>query len=230
MTHSVEIPNYYSIITADVRYDKRLNDSHKVLFSEITALTNATGECWASNEYLANLYGVSISTISRRISDLKKYGYITVELRYKKGTKEIDKRILKLAHTYTQNCVGGIGKSVQDPIRKIAQENTTSKSNNTSINNISELFNEFYDLYPKKVNKTKAKKTFDKVVTNEDIFKAIMNDLKKRKRYPNWIKDDGQFIPHPTSYLNGQRWLDEYKTEGVDDYEEDGLIPVGTIL
>ena len=78
-------PSYYAIIPANVRYDKRLTDKAKLLYGEITCLTNKTGECWASNQYFADLYEVSKQTISNTISVLIKYGYITSELIYKEG-------------------------------------------------------------------------------------------------------------------------------------------------
>ena len=79
-----------------MRYDKRLTDKAKLLYGEITCLTNKTGECWASNQYFADLYGVSKQTISNTISLLIKYGYITSELIYKDGGKEVEKRVLKI--------------------------------------------------------------------------------------------------------------------------------------
>ena len=91
-----EKPSYYAIIPANIRYDKRLTDKAKLLYGEITCLTNETGECWASNQYFADLYGVSKQTISNTISSLIKYGYLTSELVYKEDTKEVEKRILKI--------------------------------------------------------------------------------------------------------------------------------------
>lgn len=70
---------YYGIIPAEVRYDKELSADAKLLFAEITALTNAEGYCWASNEYFETLYGVSESTIIRRINELEKKQYIKKE-------------------------------------------------------------------------------------------------------------------------------------------------------
>ena len=92
----MEKPSYYAIIPANVRYDKRLTDKAKLLYGEITCLSNKTGECWASNQYFADLYGVSKQTISNTISLLIKYGYITSELIYKDGGKEVEKRVLKI--------------------------------------------------------------------------------------------------------------------------------------
>lgn len=209
-----EKPNYYSILTANVRYDNRLSDSEKLLFSEITSLTQAIGECWASNDYFAKLYNVSQSTISRRVSKLRKLGYITVDLVYKDGSKTIDKRVVRIAHTYTQNCVDPIRKIAHTPIRKIAQENITSKSNITSINNKPysplEAFELFWNLYPKKNGKKPSSEKFLKLIEkNPELAEVIINDLTARKQTTIWTKDNGKYVPNATTYLNQERWQDE---------------------
>ncbi len=56
-------PTYYSVIPANVRYDKRLNANEILLYGEISSLTNAEGFCWASNSYFMSLYQVGESTI-----------------------------------------------------------------------------------------------------------------------------------------------------------------------
>ena len=124
-----EKPNYYAVIPAEIRYDKELTANEKILYGEITALTNKNGECWAGNEYFANLYKVKNRSVSRWISHLKEKRYITISLEYKNDTKEINKRIIKIngipidknVKTYRQNCQEGIDKNVLE--------------NNTSINN-----------------------------------------------------------------------------------------------
>ncbi len=71
---------YYAVIVADVRYDKTLKPSAKLLYGELTALCNQYGYCWATNEYFAKLYGISVVTVSRLISQLEKRGYIRCEM------------------------------------------------------------------------------------------------------------------------------------------------------
>ena len=81
-----ERPNYYAVIPADVRYDNDLKDKAKLLYGEISALSNQYGYCYASNKYFANLYKVSTTTISTLIKNLIDCGYIESEISYKEGT------------------------------------------------------------------------------------------------------------------------------------------------
>lgn len=73
-----EKPNYYAILTAEVRYDKELSDKAKLLYAEITALSGASGECWATDTYFSKLYSCTRETINRNISLLSDRGYITI--------------------------------------------------------------------------------------------------------------------------------------------------------
>ena len=91
--------SYYAIIPANVRYDKDLSANCKLLYGEITALCNENGYCLATNEYFANLYGVSIRSITSWISTLINKGYIFSEIVYRQGSKEIGYRALKIIST-----------------------------------------------------------------------------------------------------------------------------------
>lgn len=73
------MPSYFSILTADVRYDKDLSASEKIFYSEITCLCQKDGYCYANNSYFAKLYGCGIRTISSWISKLANRGYIKVD-------------------------------------------------------------------------------------------------------------------------------------------------------
>ena len=89
--------SYYAIIPANVRYDKNLTPNAKLLYGEITALCNEKGYCWAENKYFADLYGVSLKSISVWINSLVDKGYIQSEIIYKENSKEIYARQLTIA-------------------------------------------------------------------------------------------------------------------------------------
>ena len=63
----MEKPGYYSFLPAHVRYDEDLSAREIIMYSEITALSNAQGFCHAGNNYFAELYNVSTVTVSRWI-------------------------------------------------------------------------------------------------------------------------------------------------------------------
>ena len=86
----MENPNYYAVIPAKVRYDKELKANEKLLYGEISALSNKNGYCNAGNSYFAELYGVHKKTISDWITHLKNKEYVEVEIVYK--DKEVVER------------------------------------------------------------------------------------------------------------------------------------------
>lgn len=72
-----------------------------------------------------------------------------------------------------------------------------------------EGFDEFWQAYPKKVSKGDAIKAWQK---NKPDLQTVLNALAWQKKSQEWTKDGGQFIPHPASYLNAQKYLDEKPT------------------
>lgn len=131
---------YYAIIPANVRYDKELTPNAKLLYGEITALCNERGYCWASNQYFAELYGVSKKSVSGWINSLVAKGYITSHVLYKEGTKEIQNRHLSLntpieenVNTYGKKREYPIEENVNTPIEENVKENNTVP--NTTTNN-----------------------------------------------------------------------------------------------
>ena len=121
-------PNYYAIISAEVRYDKNLTANSKLLYAEITALLNMNGECFATNKYFANLYGKSIVTISKWVSELVANGYVSTYYTYKQGTKEIDRRYISILK-------GGIKEKEGEGIKENFKDNNTSINNNITYSN-----------------------------------------------------------------------------------------------
>lgn len=72
-------PGYWAVLPAAVRYDPRIPASAKLLYAEISSLTDGCGFCWASNAYFERLYDLSERTIIRLIRALEAAGYIRIE-------------------------------------------------------------------------------------------------------------------------------------------------------
>lgn len=72
-------------------------------------------------------------------------------------------------------------------------------------------FERFYRTYPKKKGKAAALKAWKKLNPSPELQITILTAIEHAKQTPSWQKDNGQFIPYPATWLNGQRWEDEEK-------------------
>ena len=88
----------------------------------------------------------------------------------------------------------------------IQSESNPNPNPNTNARKRAEDFDIFWNAYPRKEGKQKARAAFEKItVPVEDLINAI----EQQKMSAQWAKEGGQFIPHPATWLNGQRWLDQ---------------------
>ena len=140
-----EKPSYYAIIPANVRYDEDLKDKAKLLYGEITSLSDKYGYCYASNKYFADLYKVSTRTISDLITSLVKQNYIQVKFEYKKDTKQIIQRKIYL---WKKTSIP-MENYFYTPMEENFQDNNTSMNNiNKNIKKINkEIDLDFIDDY-----------------------------------------------------------------------------------
>ncbi len=94
------------------------------------------------------------------------------------------------------------------------QQYNNDNNNNKGImekgnNNISCLFDEFWKAYPRKESKPKARTAFEKIKPDEELLRKMLDSIEKWKKTDQWQEDGGRYIPHPSTWLNQQRWEDE---------------------
>ena len=81
---------------------------------------------------------------------------------------------------------------------------------------IEDPFDTFWREYPRKVGKGDARKKFAKALTKTS-FDNLMAALQRVKASAQWTKDGGQFVPHPATWLNQERWDDEVSDHAETD-------------
>ncbi|MGO3608617.1 MAG: DnaD domain protein [Enterococcus sp.] len=172
-----ESKNYYAIIPANVRYDKRLPANAKLLYGEITALCNEKGFCWAGDKYFADLYGVSKVSIQKWLKALQENGYITKELIYKEGSKEILHRYIRLVVYPTQ-------EKLSNPTQEKFRDNNTSINNtiNNTVNNDDDALKEIFKLYEKTFGVLNSINVQSIQYWCEDLSVELMLEALKRSR------------------------------------------------
>ena len=203
-------------IPKEIWLNKDLSTNEKILLAEIESLGGLSNGCFASNQYLAEFFDLSKDRISKLISGLKNKGYITVELSYKEGTYEVDKRIIK-ANPSSYFCLGG------STHLEGGGENNDYITNNYNINNN---------------NKTSKKKTTKEVRHKYGEFKNVLlsdKDLEKLKaeygeelvekyikKMDEWIELNGR--RYKNYYLALRQWMNKEvskKQEKVEKQEGD---------
>jgi hypothetical protein len=71
-----------------------------------------------------------------------------------------------------------------------------------------ENFLRFWEAYPKKAAKGDAYKAWKKLRPGAKMVESILHALEVQKRSVKWREDNGKYIPHPATWLNGTRWED----------------------
>ena len=71
-------------------------------------------------------------------------------------------------------------------------------------------FDIFWKAYPRKKSKGDAEKAFVKIKPDKELLNVMLSKIEQAKISKDWLKDGGQYIPHPATWLNSKGWEDEY--------------------
>ena len=74
---------------------------------------------------------------------------------------------------------------------------------------LSENFKIFWSAYPKKSGKKTAEEKFNRIDFQKHPFEQILSVLEKQKQSNEWLKNNGQFVPMPQTWIFNERWNDE---------------------
>ena len=125
-------------IPAEILLNEDLSDKEKIILAIILYLSEETKSCFASNKYIANIVKVTHERVSKIISALKDKGYVSVKLKYKKDSNEIEERqitpIIENINRYSQKQQEGIDNNNYSDSEK--QTYPIGENNKDIINNI----------------------------------------------------------------------------------------------
>jgi phage replication O-like protein O len=138
--------------------------------------------------------------------------------------KDFDKWLPISKKAYCQrNCLSGVSKNADKSVSEIAKagsakmlntkETPTKEKKETLTKETLEFFETFWKCYPRRIAKAEARKSFLKIKPDAELLEKILSAVEFQKK--NW--DDPKYIPHPSTWLNQERWNDErveYKNAG----------------
>lgn len=206
-------PGYWAVLPAAVRYDAAIPANAKLLYAEISSLTDERGYCYATNAYFEKLYELSARTITRLIGALEKAGYIRVE--DDGGGRERRKIFAgvnpvppdKNVYTPGQNCQGGIDKNVQENKKENRKDSNPPKAPRGACAWEPEMFERFWRAYPRGEDKAGARREWDKLKPDRELMQVMSAALLRAKTSEEWRRGIG--IPYACRWLRNRRWEDE---------------------
>lgn len=98
----------------------------------------------------------------------------------------------------------------------------------TSELELAEAFEVFWKLYPNKKAKANARKAWMKLKPSAELRQTLMTALGNHRVSRDWTKDDGQYVPMASTWLNGERWTDVLKPAGVNASDQSAVLNVPT--
>lgn len=232
MVHSfdVEIAKAYGVDCAIFLHDLY----YWVKYNEVRGQNEYEGRHWTFNSRKSYAYHFpywSVDQIKRIVKKLVDAGIVVTAQLNKKNYDHTNWysfsdegfRLMKLLNpdlAISPNQVGENTHAIPNTVYGVCiKEGSTNTLGSTSSNrlvrncnvviDIDIKFNTFWTAYPRHVAKQNAIKAFAKLKPDDKLLAVILKDIEERKKTEAWQKNNGQFVPHPATYLNGRRWEDE---------------------
>lgn len=222
LSSTQDAPSYWAVLPSEILYDQELPDKAKLLYAVISSLTREKGFCYASNAFFMRRLGVSDRTLQRHLRALEDHGCIAVlDGNGGASTRKIFAGVNPLAN-HDKNVMvpptkmsGGGDKSVGGTPTKMSRsiierkEKTDPPKAPQGAAWEPTMFERFWKLYPKKKDKAKAIREWDRLKADRKLMGVMSAALRAQMASEEWQRDNGRAVPYPCRWLSHRRWEDE---------------------
>lgn len=160
-----------------------------------------TGRMTASIPQLSRLIGCTEQEVHNCLNDIKTSG--TADVNDQEGMVTITNRRMLREHAERE--------LAQARVRKHRAEQEAAGAFDVPCNaNETQEFDQFWAAYPRKVKKEQARESYVKAcrMTGFPGIQQLLASIEQQKRSPDWSRDEGRYIPYPSTWLNQKRWTD----------------------
>lgn len=138
-----------------------------------------------------------------------------------------DKEYMDIYACTTDENTANSSESAENESVEPSQNNKRRSSQKVEITEeISQMFAVFWKAYPRKKDKQYALNAFAKLKPTDELLEKMLVAIEAQKKTREWKKDNGQFIPYPSSWLNARRWEDELSDSEVEKTFEEIMAEV----
>ena len=196
---------------------ERLRPAERLVLLALADYADETGSCFPSQDALAERACCSTRTVRRVLDLFEEVGILGRSYRYVEGERSSNRYVLTSDYRtdwpvddYRTNraeleaksdtpgghlCPTNHQNHQEPPVPPIAPQQ------------IERAFEAFWSGYPRKAGKATARKAFEKAVKRAGNPTLVLEGARRLRDDPNL--PEAQFIPHPATWLNGDRWEDE---------------------
>ena len=215
---------YYGSIPLPIRHHKDIKPYSKLLYAEITACLNEDGKCVHRNTHFKKVLDMGSTTLSNSLNELRKAGFIHIEIQNEKGTNKFIERYItptpiNILEGVKDNS-GSTHASILDgvdanaPLKEVIAPTTMLGTLLYNNNNINKIY----------TDGSKSIEILDELNKKQvDYLKKIVYSFytKKREQMPNIIKSnwvsDKNLINDSINTLYMIIKLDDYSEQIVRD-------------
>lgn len=200
------------------------NPLRKLVLVKLADNASDQGECWPSYQHIADQCEISRTTVKVHVRELEKAGFLRREYRRKGELNQSNLFHLDLGGGASDAPGGGAAEN--PPGTGAARGGGAAAAPRTSHSpepvkepktlctlevELAEAFEVFWKLYPNKKSKKDARKAWEKLKPSTGLRQTLMTALGSHRVSRDWTKDDGQYVPMASTWLNGERWTDVLK-------------------
>ena len=217
-------PAFWAVLPAAVRYDEELPPNAKLLYAEISSLTDRRGHCYASNEYFMRVFSLSERTVQNLLNALKRGGYIRItDGSGGSGRRKIYAGLNPLMDNPAENCGVTPQKFAPNPAEICTQTSIKTKKETNPPKAPQgagadyvpkkapdwkpERFTGFWGFYPLHTGKQRAIRAWDRLRPSDELLAVIGKAL--RRQIAEKQSQGLEWKIHASTYLNDARWTDE---------------------
>ena len=211
-------------ITGWMVNDLELKGNELIIYAIIYGFSQFDGQTFSGNlGYLQDWTNSTKQGVIKNLKSLIEKNFIEKTEKIVNGIKVCEYSVTKFNGGKQslpggkQSLPGGGKQSLPNNIvnnninNNILKENYNKRKN--EVEDLESKFNKFWKEYPKKVSKENARKWFIKNKPNNELFNKMIKSLERFKELDDWKKQNGKYIPYPSTWLNQKRWEDEFETD-----------------
>jgi len=207
-------------MTALAMQQKGIKPATKIVLYWIADHHNSeTNECFPSLSTLADECEMSKRAVQDRIECLAQIGLIKkIERSRTNGSQTSNGYSLNLTKQPWQNLPPPLAESASPPVQNLPPHNLVSNNHVNITKKNMAIFDDLWNIYPKKVGKGTARKALAKAMAKAPIDQI---QLSLALFVRAWGSQDKKFMPHLSTWLNGERWDDELQEQSLQDMTSD---------